>query len=221
MSRSGHQAARVSQRICSRLIETPTFHSGVAERQSSGVSGNDILLSPVALEEPAFHKKELARRHTKKAGNTGTLDLARVAESLSPKPRDSKTLLGVIIENSLLAQEAERRGIKPTDQEIDEYVNAIKTEFDNARKLGLEGAKEFDELVRGTGLTEDQYWAAQKPGYARALSVSKLREMVFKEAGIEKLPVAGRPQAQSLAMNNLKTSLKAQARIEILATSLK
>lgn len=95
-----------------------------------------------------------------------------------------RDIINRIIENMIIVEEAERRGLAATDAEIEEMIKAAKLTYEIP-----EGKKLLDSYCEGAGITIDEYYDILREQAPRTIARQKLRDEIgreyCKENGIE------------------------------------
>ncbi|MDI6619716.1 MAG: hypothetical protein QME45_13865 [Clostridiales bacterium] len=127
--------------------------------------------------------------------------------------------LDIIIERSLLFQEAQRQGIAMTLSEAKEYARGQRNilEENNSK----ETKKSIMDLIKRLNITYNRYWSDYAPkGYMKAVSESRMKEKFMDEIlrGItEKYPSWGDKQIEDeakTAYNKKISELKKQYKVK-------
>lgn len=127
--------------------------------------------------------------------------------------------LDIIIERSLLFQEAQRQGIAMTLSEAKEYARGQRNilEENNSK----ETKKSIMDLTKRLNITYNRYWSDYAPkGYMKAVSESRMKEKFMDEIlrGItEKYPSWGDKQIEDeakTAYNKKISELKKQYKVK-------
>jgi len=93
-----------------------------------------------------------------------------------PLPKDSEVFTALVRE-TLLAEEAKRLGVLPTDLDVEKYVAAMRREF------ALSGdPKLLDSFLNAAGLTEEAYWSSLAPRlYRQDIIVANITKAVMEQ----------------------------------------
>lgn len=102
-------------------------------------------------------------------------------ETESKKNESDRNIVDSIIENMILMEEAERRGLAATDEEIEEMVKAAKITYDIP-----EGKKMLDQYCEGAGITIDEYFDILREQAPRTIARQKLKDEIGREYCREK-----------------------------------
>jgi len=100
-----------------------------------------------------------------------------------------RELLDVLIKNELAIQDAKKKGITVTSEEVEDVIQFQRTTLESPNYEG--DNKELvqnlmENRIKATGLTKDEFWASQetKKYYEKALYVSNLYKYLTRETEI-------------------------------------
>lgn len=73
-------------------------------------------------------------------------------------------------------QEAKRRNLIPTETEARAFMERERAAIEtNKSAIAANPGYSLDEVIRASGLSEDQWWASRIPMYANAIGVGRLK----------------------------------------------
>ena len=118
----------------------------------------------------------------------------------------NKVALELVARSVVQNGEALRRGLTVSREEAEEFTAKQREMLKHVTdKASLEAVA---ELIKASGLTEDEYWRQQVDVYAKAIRISKLRQQVMAE-----LPGAS-PEEQERHYQTFVDNLLAKATID-------
>jgi len=127
------------------------------------------------------------------------------------EPPTDNQIFGSLVEKKLQVSAARRMGLYPTKEQIDAYVEEQK-------RLAAEyKPKDLDNLIRGWGLTYDEYYSIMRSTWADSLAVTNWCRAVVQK-NVVQLP--GEDHSQYVNRleeyrRNEVAKLKAEAQIEV------
>lgn len=101
---------------------------------------------------------------------------AMLTEEEAKKYNTDRDIIERIVENIALVEEAEKRGLAATEEEIEEMVNATKTAYEMP-----EGKEMLDEYCQGMGITIEEYYEIIREQAPRTIARQKLKDAVRRE----------------------------------------
>lgn len=93
---------------------------------------------------------------------------------LSGNSRSDQELLNQIIERHLLYQEATKKNISISNEQIEKALQESKYTLNRAPEL----YKKMLQYWEGLGMTEDQYWEYTKPVYEKSLMCGEYKDQL-------------------------------------------
>lgn len=93
---------------------------------------------------------------------------------------DLDAVVDYYIDQELLVREAEKQGIRVSDEELTEYIETQRG-YIHEEESAVEYKERMNSLYRQLGLTEDEYWAAFAENYRREILVSKYVDQLYNE----------------------------------------
>lgn len=93
---------------------------------------------------------------------------------------DLDAVVDYYIDQELLVREAEKQGIRVSDEELTEYIETQRG-YIHEEESAAEYKERMNSLYCQLGLTEDEYWAAFAENYRREILVSKYVNQLYNE----------------------------------------
>ena len=94
-----------------------------------------------------------------------------------------------VIDDKVLLIEAKKNNLYPDRTETLEYMAQIRSVKEKAKnediKIDEESEKNWQEILKGQGLTEEEYWKSEDTirGYQAALAIARVRSRLAQEWG--------------------------------------
>lgn len=169
------------------------YDAGVALR-GADAQGNDIVAQIDGID---VRRKEIAFLQTLNAGSNRT--------SPTKLPTDNRGVLLSKVRTAAVNAEALRRGLQPTDSELNEFIDELRAKLHSNPQSALE----LGAFLSGLQQTEDAYFASAevRATYARQLAATKMQT---REVG-----ALGQDQRQA-AWDLVAERLEAAAKVTIL-----
>ena len=132
------------------------------------------------------------------------MNVARSAQE-AKKYGSDRDIIDRLVENILILEEAEKRGLAATDEEIEQMVNSAKMTYE------MPSGKEYlDRYCEGAGITIDEYYDILREQAPRTIARQKLKNEIGRafceENGLEytnQNPPAGMLEAEEQFIQEL------------------
>lgn len=129
-------------------------------------SGKDVVAAVYNGEEIMMSSVEYQR-------NTG----ATMAGTTAGDQPSNREIIDNIVKNMVMTEEAERRGLTATQEEIDEFLNSTVY----ASYKIPEGKQDIDEYCASAGLTFEEYVETVREQAPRIIEKAKLERAIAQE----------------------------------------
>lgn len=97
-------------------------------------------------------------------------------EQEAKKYESDRDIVNRIVENIILLEEAERRGLVATEKEIEEMVQAARLTYEIP-----EGKEFLDQYCEGAGITIEEYFEIIREQAPRTIARQKLKDEIGRE----------------------------------------
>lgn len=179
--------------------ETPFFKLGRQMREA---------------KEDANSQKVIARVNgkpiTKERYDSHTASQVPANQQLGLPAPSKKDIINLLAKGILVQEEARKKGIKVSDAEVQAFIDEQRR---MAKKLPEEERRSYLEVLKGRGLTEDEYWSSKETfeGFRRILTEGKVMDQFIGQADTQE----EMEKAQEQYFAYLEDLLK-KAKVEIL-----
>ena len=182
--------------------DSDAMRAGAAYREASEDSsgkvaavyhGEEILMSVVQYEKDMLFMRDASGQASRQS---------------------ERDIVDRIVESMIMLDEAEKRGLLATNEEIAEMVENTKHAYEMP-----DGKKQMDEYFEAAGLTADEYFAQIEQQAPNVIARQKLRDQIAeeycKEHGMEYTKV-NTPQEVLDAVDNYIASLLEEGKKDII-----
>ena len=88
-----------------------------------------------------------------------------------------KDLLDIMINNKILFKKGEEEGLTPTNEELNNYVQAARTSIKN--NASEQDKQMITDIIKAYGISEDDYWSNYVPKvYKISITIGKLKQKI-------------------------------------------
>ncbi|NYE56487.1 SurA N-terminal domain-containing protein [Carboxydothermus ferrireducens] len=163
----------------------------------------DVVVARIGDRDVTLREFELFKRSYALDGRTVTPE--EVLEELKRR--------------TVLKEEAEKRKITVSDEEVEKAIQDYKEGMENLKKTNPAEYSEFLSYLEGLNMTEEQYWKSKEifEIYRKALVTGKVRKAILKELS-EKCNLTGN-ELQKKYRDYLEEA-KAKLKVKILKPEL-
>lgn len=129
-----------------------------------------------------------------------------------------------VIDDKVLLIEAKKYNLYPDRTETLEYMLQIRSVREKAKnedvKIDEESEKNWQLILRGQGLTEEEYWKSENTirGYQAALAIARVRNKLAQEWGFsaEKMSTSEDIAKYEDSLNRMVSEQKNKLKVEYL-----
>ena len=148
--------------------ESPLTHLTRLISQSNNENQQEEVVARVN-DEPIYRwQLENTKLFVRTQGNVTSL----------PDAQNTQVALSQLVQDIVLRQEAQRRGIKTSVAEAQAFAEQQR---ELAKQLSPDSRQMLGEAMEAEGLNEDEYWDKMAKQYVYLLNLPKLRQQIYQE----------------------------------------